>query len=57
MEDEIHFVARARCPFYKMLRQDLKSKIHNTNIDSLEDEAFAIWLLTNEDKYVCKAVG
>ena len=56
MEDEIHFMAT--CPKYKTPRDNLLLAVKNVpNIQQLNDENKTIWLLTNEDKNICKRVG
>jgi hypothetical protein len=55
-EDEFHFIAE--CPAYNILRNDLESNLSNTpNVMLLNKENKAIWLLTNENKTICKALG
>lgn len=54
-EDEFHFLTE--CPSYRHHRDALLSKIDNQNINNLNTEERALWLLTNEDKEVCQALG
>jgi hypothetical protein len=55
-EDEFHLVAE--CPAYKTLRENLELKLSKTpNVINLARDNKAIWLLTNEDKNICKALG
>ena len=56
VENEVHFIAQ--CPKYDHLRTHLlNSMAHLPNITQLSHENLTIWLLTNEDKFICKAVG
>lgn len=56
MEDEFHFIAE--CPKYKPLRDKLNECITNTpNANTLDRESKTIWLLTNENKTLCKSLG
>ena len=56
MEDEIHFLTE--CPFYNQLRTQLDAKLtHIYAYKDLSNENKLIWLLSNEDKEICKLVG
>ena len=55
-EDEFHFLTV--CPKYTTGRDKLLNTIDmSPRIKELSGENLAIWLLTNEEKNVCKAVG
>jgi predicted transposase YbfD/YdcC len=55
-EDEFHLLTI--CPHYETLRETiLSTSVNNPNIHILNKEDKAIWLLTNEDKNICKALG
>lgn len=56
IEDEIHFVTS--CPKYTNERRALLGKIREyANIDHLSARDLFIWLLTNENRHVCKNVA
>jgi len=55
VEDEVHFVLE--CPQYSDLRADLKHILNKTNIQLLDTNNKFIWLLTNEDKDICKKLA
>jgi len=57
MEDEKHFLIT--CPAYTSEREKLFSvaKEHTGYTCNYDDQQWLIWLLTNENKTVCKAVG
>jgi len=55
-ENEIHFVVS--CIKYKEQREDLLQKINSyTDISHLADKETFIWLLSNEDRLICKLVA
>jgi hypothetical protein len=56
MEDEFHMVAE--CPRYQNLRDKLMECTTETpNVNRLDKENKTIWLMTNENKAVCKSLG
>jgi hypothetical protein len=56
VENEFHLMVE--CPIYNTLRHKLVDNIiNNPNIQHLDQESKTIWLLTNEDKNICKALG
>ena len=56
-EDEIHFIMR--CQRYNAQRQKLLSMMHQNinNTSPYNDTHWYIFLMTNEDKTICKALG
>lgn len=55
-EDEIHFLMK--CPFYDDIRKGLCDTIEeNKNVKDLDNKGKFIWVLTNEDKSICKVVA
>jgi len=55
VEDEKHFVTE--CALYSNLRMDLYKNLESNNFLNLSSENKFIWILTNEDKTICKLVG
>ena len=56
MENEEHFLMH--CPLYSSVRTNLNEIIHkNANVRELTEHNQFIWLMSNEDKEVCKALG
>lgn len=57
IEDEKHFLVI--CPAYADVREELYqvAKSQSDHTDTYDNQQWLIWLLTNENKAICKAVG
>jgi len=56
VEDELHFLIK--CPKYKQNRKPILEIINKfENVKQLNEQNQLIWLLSNEDKHICKALG
>ena len=56
-EDEKHFLVT--CPAYAAERKELflVAKSQSSHTDNYDNQQWLIWLLSNENKTICKAVG